>query len=212
MKAKKLILLGPPGAGKGTQSLKLIETLGIPQISTGDLLRAALAAGTSLGKEARSYMDAGQLVPDELVFALLQKRLQQDDARDGYVLDGFPRNKTQAEALKIHNIWIDRVINLHVPDQQLIERLSGRRICRNCGASYHQFFKPSKLEGVCDHCGGEMYQRADDKAEIIAHRLSVYHKHTMPLISFFEDAALLRSVDGTGNVDTVSGAILNALE
>lgn len=212
MKAQRLILLGPPGAGKGTQSERLVKTLCVPQISTGDLLRAARKAGTELGNQAKAYMDAGALVPDELVLALVEERLAAPDAGTGYILDGFPRNEAQAEALAARKVELDRVVNLVVPDELLIGRLSGRRVCRNCGASYHVEFRPTAREGVCDACGGEVYQRPDDAAAVIAQRLEVYREQTAPLVAYYEKAGILRTVAGHGAMDEVFERIVEALE
>ncbi len=212
MKAKRLILLGPPGAGKGTQSQRLVDELGIPQVSTGDLLRAGRKAGTDLGNQAKAYMDAGKLVPDSLVLALVEERLGEKDAREGYILDGFPRNEAQAKALADRSIEIERVVNLAVPDEELVRRLSGRRVCRDCGASFHVDFHPTKVEGTCDRCGGETYQRKDDTAEVIQSRLGVYGEQTQPLIAYYGERGVLRTVDGTGEMEAVYRAILEALE
>ena len=205
------MLLGPPGAGKGTQAVRLVEELGIPQVSTGDLLRAARRAGTILGQKAQSYMDAGKLVPDELVIQLVQERLAADDASGGYILDGFPRNESQAETLVECRIELERVVNISVHDEALVVRLSGRRICRSCGGSYHVDFQPTVVDGTCDRCGGETYQRNDDRPDVIAQRLDVYREQTEPLIAFYTDAGLLRSVDGDGRFEEVYGRIRGAL-
>lgn len=212
MKAKRLILLGPPGAGKGTQSARLVEDLGIPQVSTGDLLRSARKAGTELGNQARGYMDAGKLVPDEFVLALVEERLGQADAVDGYILDGFPRNAAQAEALTDRGITVQRVVNLVVADALLVGRLSGRRVCRECGTTFHVEFSPTRVPGVCDRCSGETYQRRDDEASVIAERLQVYREQTAPLVEFYERAGILRTVDGAAEMDAVYAAIVEALE
>lgn len=212
MKARRLILLGPPGAGKGTQSVRLVDDLGIPQISTGDLLRAARKAGTELGNQAKSYMDAGALVPDELVLALVEERLAQADAQAGYILDGFPRNVSQAQALADRDITIERVVSMEVPSELLMGRLCGRRVCRACGASFHVEFNPTAQADVCDRCGGETYQRKDDKPEVIENRLAVYAEETAPLAAFYEARGTLRRVDGAGAMDAVYEAILAALE
>lgn len=209
--ATRLMLLGAPGAGKGTQAVRLVDELGIPQISTGDLLRNAVAQGTDLGKEAQTYMAAGKLVPDELVLSLVVARLSEPDAAKGYILDGFPRNISQAEALVARGIKLDRVLSLDVPKEELIGRLTGRRICRACQASYHLTFNPSKKEGVCDRCGGELYQRKDDSADVIANRLEVYEAQTAPLLDYYEKAGILRRIPGTGSIEGIYAAIQNAL-
>ncbi len=210
MSATRLILLGPAGAGKGTQSERLVRDLGIPQVSTGDLLRAARAAGTELGDKAKSYMDKGELVPDELVFQLVEDRLAQADAQNGYILDGFPRNLAQAVGLSARNVVVERVVNLKVPSALLLPRLTGRRICRLCKTSFHIDFRPTKVDGVCDLCGGETYQRKDDQPEAIEKRLSVYASDTAPLVGFYGEA--VREVDGVGGMDTVYARILEALQ
>ena len=212
----RLILLGPPGAGKGTQAKRLIERYGIPQISTGDILRAAVREGTELGKKAKQYMDAGQLVPDEVVIGIIRERLKEADCAKGFILDGFPRTVPQAEALKsvLAELGqaLDHVVSIEVPDEDLVERLTGRRTCRNCGAMYHVKFTPPKQEGVCDKCGGELYQRDDDKEETIRARLKVYHDQTAPLVEFYNEEGLLRRIDGVGSVDEIYGRILGVLE
>ncbi|MCK6570939.1 adenylate kinase [Myxococcota bacterium] len=212
MGARRFILLGPPGAGKGTQSARLIEALGVPQISTGDLLRAARKAGTELGKQAQAYMDAGQLVPDALVLSLVEERLAREDARTGYILDGFPRNIAQAEALASRGIAVERVVNVVVDSSALLGRLTGRRVCQQCGATYHIQTAPTSREGVCDACGGVVSQRKDDDAAVIANRLEVYHRETSPLIEYYDRRGLLRSVDGLQTADVVFDAVLAALE
>jgi adenylate kinase len=211
MSARRFILLGPPGAGKGTQSQRLVADLGIPQISTGDLLRAARKAGTVLGQKAQSFMDAGQLVPDALIFELVEERLAQPDAAAGYILDGFPRNVTQADEMVDRGIAVERVVLLDVPTDALVARLSGRRVCAQCGATYHADTFPPRLEGVCDACGGSVTQRKDDRAEVVAQRLEVYAKETSPLIAYYASAGTLRRVDGFESADTVYASILTAL-
>ncbi len=212
----RLILLGPPGAGKGTQAKRLIERYGIPQISTGDILRAAVREGTELGKKAKQYMDAGQLVPDEVVIGIIRERLKEADCAKGFILDGFPRTVPQAEALKgvLSDLGqaLDHVVSIEVPDEDLVERLTGRRTCRTCGAMYHVKFNPPKQEGVCDKCGGELYQRDDDREETIRARLKVYHDQTAPLVEFYTKEGLLRRIDGVGSVDEIYGRILGVLE
>ncbi len=212
MQAKRLILLGAPGAGKGTQSERLVTELGIPQISTGDLLRAARKAGTELGNQAKDFMDAGKLVPDALVVALVSERLSEEDAQGGYILDGFPRTEAQAEAMASHEILIDRVVSLQVPKDELIGRLTGRRVCRDCGASFHMKFKPTKIDGQCDKCGAETYQRKDDSVEVIEQRLKTFEAQTAPLIAYYERQGVLSHVDGNGPMDRIYEGILAALE
>ncbi|GAB4261773.1 adenylate kinase [Deferrisoma sp.] len=212
----RLILLGPPGAGKGTQAKRLIERYGIPQISTGDILRAAVRDGTELGRKAKEYMDAGKLVPDEVVIGIIEERLQEPDCAKGFILDGFPRTVPQADALgevlgKLGQA-IDHVVSIEVPDEELVERLTGRRTCRGCGAMYHVKFTPPAKDGVCDKCGGELYQRDDDREETIRSRLKVYHDQTAPLVEYYEKAGLLRRVPGQGSVDEIYQRILEVLE
>ncbi|NOY46535.1 MAG: adenylate kinase [Deltaproteobacteria bacterium] len=211
----RLILLGPPGAGKGTQAKRLIERYGIPQISTGDILRAAVRDGTDLGKKAKEYMDAGKLVPDEVVIGIIEERLQEADCAKGFILDGFPRTVAQADALNrvLANLGqaIDHVVSIEVPDEELVERLTGRRTCRGCGAMYHVKFSPPKAEGVCDKCGGELYQRDDDREETIRARLKVYHDQTAPLVEYYEKAGLLRRIPGQGSVDEIYARIEGVL-
>jgi adenylate kinase len=212
----RLVLLGAPGAGKGTQAKKLIDKYGIPQISTGDLLRAAVAAGTQLGKEAKSYMDKGELVPDKVVLGMVQERLGQDDCKKGYILDGFPRNTVQAEALdtmlKGLNMSLNAALSVDVPKEDLLKRLTGRRTCRSCNQMYNVYFSPSKKEGVCDKCGGELYQRDDDREETIKKRLDVYEAQTAPLIDYYRKAGILKSVSGTGNIDAIFREVCVVLE
>ncbi|MCA9525886.1 MAG: adenylate kinase [Myxococcales bacterium] len=212
MRATRLILLGGPGAGKGTQSKRLLETLGVPQISTGDLLREARRAGTELGNQAKSFMDAGALVPDSLVVALVKERLAQPDAAGGYILDGFPRTAAQAAALDDNGIAVERVVNLVVPDEVLVPRLAGRRICRECGSSFHVDFHPTRVEGVCDVCQGQTYQRADDSAEVIPQRLRAYVEQTAPLVEFYAARGIVRTVDGQGDMEAIFARILEALD
>ncbi len=210
-----IIMLGPPGAGKGTQAKMLVEGLGIPQISTGDMLRAAVKDGTELGKKAKEYMDAGKLVPDEVVIGIVKERLAQPDCEKGFILDGFPRTIPQAEALDrvLEELGkrIDYVINVAVPNEELITRLTGRRTCRQCGAMYHVVFNPPREEGRCDKCGGELYQRDDDKEETIRQRLEVYEAQTAPLIEYYERKGVLYNVDGTGAIEEIFQSVLEVL-
>lgn len=211
----RIVLIGPPGAGKGTQARMLQEQFDIPQISTGDLLREAIKEGTLLGKQARQYMDAGELVPDQLVTAMVAERLQKEDCKKGFLLDGFPRTITQAEALA-NNLeqrkqGLDCALSIVVPKQHLTERLSGRWVCRSCSAMYHERFSPPKESGRCDRCTGELYQRSDDKLETVVARLEVYERSTAPLLDFYEKNGLLRTVDGTGEPKEVFRRITSIL-
>ena len=203
-----IIFLGPPGAGKGTQAQKICDALNIPQISTGDILRRAMKEGTETGKKAKSYIDAGQLVPDEVIIDIVKERLVMDDCRNGYILDGFPRTVPQAEALDTF-ATINSVIELDVKDEELVNRLSGRRVCLKCGATYHI----SMLGGTttCDKCGEELIQRNDDKAETVLNRLKVYHDQTAPLIGYYEQKGLLKKIDGAQGMEKTTQAILEAL-
>jgi adenylate kinase len=211
----RLVLLGAPGAGKGTQAKILVEKYGIPQISTGDLLRAAVAAGTALGKEARSYMDKGELVPDSVVLGMVEERLKQDDCKKGYILDGFPRNTKQAEALDNMlsplNMSLTAALSVDVPFDDLMKRLTGRRTCKACGQMYNVYFNAPKKEGVCDKCGGELFQRDDDKEETIKKRLEVYNAQTAPLIDYYGKKGILKSVAGTGSIDDIFKKVCGAL-
>lgn len=209
--SKNLILLGGPGAGKGTQAKKLVEHYKIPQISTGDILRAAVKAGTELGKTAKKHMDAGELVPDSVVIGIIEERLKEPDTKNGYILDGFPRTIAQAKALdeilqKLGS-QVDHVISIEVPDEELVNRLAGRWTCKNCGQMYHEKNKPPKKEGVCDECGGELYQRDDDKIETIKERLKTYHAQTSPLIDYYKNKNLLRPIDGRGGIEDIFSKI-----
>ncbi|GAB4297210.1 MAG: adenylate kinase [Myxococcota bacterium] len=199
---RRLIFIGPPGAGKGTQAKMMVDEFKIPQVSTGDMLRAAVKEGTELGKKAKEFMNAGKLVPDEVVIGLIRERLAKEDCKAGFILDGFPRTLPQAEVLdKLLaelKMPLDSVLLLDVADSELIERLTGRRTCRGCGAMYHIKHQPPKKEGVCDKCGGELYLRDDDKEETIKNRLAVYHNQTSPLVNYYEKRSLLSKIPGTG--------------
>ncbi|NOZ70193.1 MAG: adenylate kinase [Deferribacteres bacterium] len=212
----RLVLLGAPGAGKGTQAKKLIEKYGIPQISTGDILRKAVADGTPLGKEAKSYMDKGELVPDSVVIGLVKERLAQDDCKKGYILDGFPRNTAQAETLDQvlaeMNAPLDVALVVDVDKDDLMKRLTGRRTCRGCQQMYNIHFSPPKKEGVCDKCGGELYQRDDDKEETIKNRLDVYERSTAPLIDYYGKKNILKTVKGVGSIDDIFNNICSILD
>lgn len=211
----RLILLGPPGAGKGTQAKLLVDKLGIPQVSTGDMLRAAVKAGTPLGREAKQFMDRGALVPDAVIIGLVRERLQQVDCARGYILDGFPRTVAQAEALGKTltelQASLDHVVSLEVPTEDLVLRIAGRRTCRNCGAMYHVRFSPSRTDGRCDACGGDTYQREDDREETVRRRLQVYIDQTAPLIDFYAARGLLRRVEGTGEIADIFQRISRTL-
>jgi len=210
-----MILLGPPGAGKGTQAKMLLEKLTIPQISTGDILRAAVKEGTPMGLEAKSYMDSGGLVPDSVVIGIIRDRIQDDDCGKGYILDGFPRTIAQAEALDTMlsdlGSGIDAVVSLQADEEELVRRLTGRRTCRSCGFGFHVMFKPPKAEGVCDECGGELYQRDDDQETAIRERLSVYGEQTQPLIKYYSGKGTLKEVDGLGDIQEIQRRILGAI-
>ena len=211
----KIIMLGAPGAGKGTQAKKIAEKYGIPHISTGDIFRANIKNGTELGKKAKTYMDEGLLVPDELVVDLVVDRVQQEDCKNGYVLDGFPRTIPQAEALDKALVGLgekmDYAINVEVPDENIVSRMSGRRACVGCGATYHIVHAPTKVENICDTCGGELILRDDDKPETVLKRLGVYHEQTQPLIQYYTDKDILVEVDGTVDLEDVFKAIVNIL-
>ena len=210
-----LILLGPPGAGKGTQAQRLVDRLKVPQISTGDLLRAAVREGTGLGKQAKEYMDAGKLVPDSIVVGMLEERIKQDDCTPGCILDGFPRAVSQAEALggMFSGLGraLDHVVSIEVPEEELVKRLTGRRSCPKCGAMFHVMFSPPKQEGVCDKCSGELITRADDNEDTIRNRIAVYREQTEPLKKFYEGQGLLRPVEGTGTPQDIAGKIAEVI-
>ena len=202
-----ILLMGPPGAGKGTQAEKLIDEFKIPHISTGDMFRAAVSAGTELGKEAKKYMDAGGLVPKVLTIVIDPEGLSKPECANGFILDGFPRTEEQAVALdgilKDLGIKLTGVVNISVPDSELVARVVGRRICKACGATYHVSFNPSKVENVCDKCGGNLYQRNDDKEETVVNRLHAYHEQTEPLIEYYKKQGLYKEIDGLQPIDKV---------
>ena len=207
----KLILLGPPGAGKGTQAEILNKKLGIPTISTGNILRAAVKNGTPVGLKAKEYMDAGKLVPDEVIIGVISERLAEPDCQNGFILDGVPRTIPQAEALEKAGIQFDAVVSIEISDDEIVERMGGRRVCENCGASYHIVNIPPKKEGVCDVCGGALKQRKDDDPETVRDRLAVYHKETEPLKGFYEARGILKTVDDYPTVEETTQAILKVL-
>ncbi len=211
----RIVFLGPPGAGKGTQAVEIVEKLGIPHVATGDMLRASIKQETPLGLEAKKYMDQGLLVPDEVTIRITGERISQPDCANGFLLDGFPRTLAQAEALdKLLSdlgIKLDAVINLQVPEGVLIPRLTGRRVCRNCGASFHMVFNPPTAEGVCDRCEGELYQRSDDNEETAVNRLSVYNTQTAPLIAYYQEQGVLKNIDGEQEIHQVLVSIGKAL-
>ncbi len=210
-----ILLMGPPGAGKGTQAAKLVEKFNIPHISTGDMFRAAVKEGTELGKQAKACMDSGQLVPDSVTIGIVKERLAKPDCKQGFILDGFPRTIEQADALD-HTlaelgIKLDRVINIDVPAEDLISRMTGRRICRSCGATYHVTFNPSKAANICDNCGGELYQRDDDRVETVTKRLTVYKAQTQPLIEYYRGKGLYTEIDGRQEIEEVLRDIVASL-
>ena len=211
----RTILLGPPGAGKGTQAAKIVEKYGVPHISTGDIFRENIKKGTELGKKAQEYMNRGELVPDDLVIEIATTRLLEDDCKNGFLLDGFPRTVYQAEKLdeflQSHDSKIDNVIDIAVGKDELIERLTGRRVCKSCGASFHVVNIPPKQEGICDYCGGELIQRADDNLETVTNRIDVYEAQTMPLIDYYEKAGNLVHIDGSTGLENVFADIVSAL-
>ncbi|XVG96102.1 adenylate kinase [Eubacteriales bacterium KG127] len=211
----RTILLGPPGAGKGTQAVKIVEKYNIPHISTGDIFRENIKNGTDLGKRAKAYMDKGELVPDELVVEIATDRLTKDDCKNGFLLDGFPRTIFQAEKLdaflEARGEKIDKVINIDVDTEALVKRITGRRVCKQCGASYHVENIPPKKEGVCDLCGGELIQRADDTEETVLNRIDVYNKQTMPLVDYYKKAGIIADIDGNKELDEVLADIVKAL-
>ncbi|MDG4857276.1 adenylate kinase [Streptomyces sp. T-3] len=213
----RIVLVGPPGAGKGTQAAFLAQNLSIPHISTGDLFRANISQGTPLGVQAKSYMDDGQLVPDEVTIGMAKDRMEQPDAVGGFLLDGFPRNLSQAEALdeilKTEGQQLDAVLDLEVPEDEVVKRIAGRRICRKDGSHvFHATYSPPKTEGVCDTCGGELYQRADDSEETVRTRLDVYHRETEPIIDHYRAQGLVVTISALGSVTDVTGRAMDALK
>lgn len=211
----KIIMLGAPGAGKGTQAKKISAKYNIPHISTGDIFRANIKNGTELGKKAKSYMDQGLLVPDELTVDLVIDRIQKEDCKNGYILDGFPRTIPQAEALdqalKALGEKLDHAIEVDVPDENIVKRMAGRRACVHCGATYHVVHAPTKVENICDACGGELILRDDDKPETVTKRLTVYHDQTKPLIDYYREEGILATVDGTADFEDVFKAVVDIL-
>lgn len=211
-----LILLGPPGAGKGTQAKLLIRQFQIPQISTGDILRAAVAGLTPMGVKAKGFMNAGALVPDDVVVGIVKERLENDDCLNGFVLDGFPRTVAQADALKqmliSMGMAIDHVVSISVDKEELLRRITGRRTCRNCGKGYHVLFDPPKVPDRCDECSGELFQRDDDREDTLRKRLNVYEEQTAPLIEYYKNASLLRSVAGLGSIEEIQQNILSVMQ
>ena len=212
----RVIFLGPPGAGKGTQARRVAQRWAVPQIATGDMLREAVAAGTPLGVQAKRYMDAGELVPDDVIIGLVGETLGRPEARKGFVLDGFPRTLAQAQALdrllEDRGLGLDRVVLFRVAEAELVRRLTGRRVCRACGRNYHLAFSPPARPGACDQCGGELYQRSDDEEATVRRRLGVYDRDTRPLVEYYRSRGLLEEVAGEGAVDQVFEAVLRATE
>jgi len=211
-----ILLMGPPGAGKGTQAEKLVADFSVLHISTGDMFRAAVKNGTELGKEAKKYMDAGGLVPDAVTIGIVKERLAQPDCGKGFILDGFPRTKDQAVALdgilKDLKLKLTAVVNIAVPDANLVKRVTGRRICKTCGATYHVTFNPPAVEGKCDKCGGVLYQRDDDKEATVIKRLEAYHNQTAPLIAYYQNKGVYKEVDGTQPIDKVYAEVVAAVK
>lgn len=208
----KIILLGAPGAGKGTQAEVICNRYNIPTISTGNIIREALKTGTEMGLKAKSYMDSGKLVPDDVVIGIIKDRINKDDCKDGFILDGFPRTIPQAEALDNMGIQIDKVIDIEVPDERIINRMSGRRVCEKCGASYHLEYKKPKVEGVCDQCSGTLVQRKDDHPDTVKARLDVYHSETEPLKDYYEKQGKLSVVIGQEEIEDTTRLLLEAIE
>ncbi|MGI6753649.1 MAG: adenylate kinase [Eubacteriales bacterium] len=206
-----LIIMGAPGAGKGTQAQIISEKLGIPTISTGDILRGAIAAGTELGNSAKSYMDRGELVPDDVVIGIVRQYLESECCKDGFLLDGFPRSIEQAEALQKFGVKIDAVLAIEVDDDKIVERMGGRRVCPACGASYNLKYKPPRVPGRCDRCSAELYARSDDNPETVRTRLATYHRQTEPVKKFYAERGLLVSVDGNNGIENTSGLLQKAL-
>lgn len=211
MAKTRLMMLGPPGAGKGTQAQRLAVELGVPQISTGVMLREARRSGSELGRKAGEYMDAGGLVPDEVVIGLVAERLQDADAVDGFILDGFPRTVEQAEALDKMGVKLEAVVNIVVSEDELVRRLGGRLSCPNCGASFHTEFQPPKVDGTCDECQGELVRREDDKPEAIRGRMAAYHAKTQPLVDYYRQVGILVEIDGIGTPDDVYRRVTEAI-
>ena len=207
-----IIMLGAPGAGKGTQAAVLCEHFGIPTISTGNMIREALKNGTEMGLKAKSFMDEGKLVPDEVVIGIVKERLSMDDCKNGFILDGFPRTIPQAEALDEMGVTIEHVINIEIEDEKIVNRMSGRRVCEGCGKPYHLKNLPPKVEGVCDDCQGTLVQRKDDHPDTVLARLDVYHKETEPLVAYYEKQGKLVNVAGYDDVETTFNLILKAIE
>ncbi|HIH1373186.1 TPA: adenylate kinase [Staphylococcus pseudintermedius] len=211
-----IILMGLPGAGKGTQASEIIKKYPIPHISTGDMFRKAIKDETELGKEAKSYMDRGELVPDEVTVGIVKERISEDDAKKGFLLDGFPRTIEQAEALNsiLEELGrtVDAVVNIEVPEEELMNRLTGRRICETCGTTYHLVFNPPKVEGICDIDGGKLYQREDDNPETVANRLEVNVKQSKPILEFYNQKGLLKNIDGSKHIDEVTSDVIEILE
>lgn len=210
-----IMLFGAPGAGKGTQAKPIMDRYGIPQISTGDILRAAIKSGTAMGLEAKKFMDEGKLVPDSTIIGIIRDRIVEEDCKKGFILDGFPRTIPQAEALEVImkeiGIELDKVISLNVPDSAIVERITGRKNCPTCGASFHVTFNPPKVEGICDHCGGELITRKDDTEETVITRLKAYHEQTAPLFHFYKERGVMVEIDGMKPLDTVTAEIFAIL-
>ena len=211
-----IILMGLPGAGKGTQASEIVKKFPIPHISTGDMFRKAIKDETDLGKEAKSYMDRGELVPDEVTVGIVKERISEDDAKKGFLLDGFPRTIDQAEALNSIMAELDRnidaVINIEVPEEELMNRLTGRRICENCGTTYHLVFNPPKVEGICDFDGGKLYQREDDNPETVSNRLKVNVKQSKPILEYYDNKGVLKNIDGSKDIEEVTTDVIDILD